>query len=153
MNRELSRYSDSDGLDCRGLIYARGKRFFFSPQSLAMGPIQPSLQWIPEFPFSRVKWPRRGADNSPLSNADVKNDYLAISLNLLSKIILLSPIIATTRKSCINCRRPLSVRRIFRVLREHICNVSRFADLEMGVQFNTRSKRFCCPLGRRLDSP
>jgi hypothetical protein len=63
-----------------------------------MGPTQSSLQRVPGSPSPRVKRPRCGTDHSPLSNAEDKNDYVAISWNLFSKIIL-SPIIATTWKS------------------------------------------------------
>jgi hypothetical protein len=54
------------GLDARGLIPGRGKRYLSSPQrpDRFWGPIQ----WAPG-----VEWPERQADSSPPSNVKFKN--------------------------------------------------------------------------------
>jgi hypothetical protein len=41
---------------------------------LALGPTQPSIQWVSGAPFLGVKQPGCEADHSPLSSAEVKND-------------------------------------------------------------------------------
>jgi len=46
--------------------------------TLSLGSIQPSIQWVPEAPSLRVKRPRREADRSPPTNAEVKRMYGAI---------------------------------------------------------------------------
>jgi hypothetical protein len=62
------------GLEGRGLIPGRDKIFHFSRASRPdLGPIQPPIQWVLGLFPSGVKWPRREADHSPPSAADVKN--------------------------------------------------------------------------------
>jgi hypothetical protein len=50
--------------------------FFFTAESgPALGPTQPALQWAPRDLSLGVKRPKREADNSPPSNADIKNAW------------------------------------------------------------------------------
>jgi hypothetical protein len=46
---------------------------------LALGPIQPPLQGVPQALPSRVKRPLRESDHSPPSNAEVKNEWIYTS--------------------------------------------------------------------------
>jgi hypothetical protein len=62
------------GLDSRGSIPGRCKIFFFSTVStLALGPTQPPIQWVPGVLSLGVKRLGREADHSPPSSAEVKN--------------------------------------------------------------------------------
>jgi hypothetical protein len=50
--------------------------FLFTTVSrTALGPIQPPIQWVPRALFLGVKRPRREADHSPPSSAEVKNAW------------------------------------------------------------------------------
>jgi hypothetical protein len=40
---------------------------------MALGPIQPPIQWMPGALSLGIKWLRREADHSPPSNGEVKN--------------------------------------------------------------------------------
>jgi hypothetical protein len=57
------------GLDGRGSIPGRGKRFFCTPQ----GPDRSYIQWVPGALSPGVRRPGREADHSLPSNAEVKN--------------------------------------------------------------------------------
>jgi len=49
-------------------------RFLFATVSrLALGPSQPPIQWVTRALSLGLKWPRREADHSPISSAEVKN--------------------------------------------------------------------------------
>jgi len=59
-----------------GSSYGRGWEFFSSPphpDRLALGPIQPPIQWVTGALSMGGKRPEREADHSPPSNSDVKN--------------------------------------------------------------------------------
>jgi hypothetical protein len=48
--------------------------FLFSAMTrTALGPTQPPIQWVVGAPSLEIKQPRREADHSPPSNAEVKN--------------------------------------------------------------------------------
>jgi hypothetical protein len=65
------------GLDDQGFESWQGLRIFlFSTVSrTALGPTQPPIQWVPAALSLRVKLPRREADHSPPSSAEVKNAW------------------------------------------------------------------------------
>jgi hypothetical protein len=60
-------------------ISGRCKRLFSITSRLALGPTQPSTQWVPGSVSLGLKRQRREADRSPPSSAEVKNGG-AISL-------------------------------------------------------------------------
>jgi hypothetical protein len=66
---QLIRYSD--GIRVRRLGFNSWQRHTASRQ--ALGPIQPLVQWVAGFLSPGAKPPGREADNSPPSNAEVKN--------------------------------------------------------------------------------
>jgi hypothetical protein len=50
--------------------------FLFTTVSrTAMGPAQPSIQWVPGALSLEVKWPGREAHHSPPTSAEVKNAW------------------------------------------------------------------------------
>jgi hypothetical protein len=60
-----SRSRDSSELDGRRSIPRRGKIFFSTPVSTpALGPTQPSIQWVPGAHLAGLKRPGREADHS-----------------------------------------------------------------------------------------
>jgi hypothetical protein len=62
------------GLDDRGSIPSKGKIFLFSTASRpALGPTQPSIQYVLGALSPGVKQPGREADHSPPSIAGLKN--------------------------------------------------------------------------------
>jgi hypothetical protein len=62
------------GEDGQGLIPERGKIFLFSIESSpALGPTQPTVQWVQWDISPGVKTPGREADHSSPSSAKVKN--------------------------------------------------------------------------------
>jgi hypothetical protein len=58
-----------------GVRFLAGEEIFlYSTESRpALGPTQPSIQWIPKAASSEVKRPVRESDHSPPSSAEVKN--------------------------------------------------------------------------------
>jgi hypothetical protein len=48
---------------------------FTTVSRMVLGPTQPSIQWVPGALSLEVKWPRREADHSPPSSAEVKNAW------------------------------------------------------------------------------
>jgi hypothetical protein len=66
------------GLDGRGSIPGRGKRFFFTPwlPDRLWGPTNLLYSWDGRLFPSGVKWPERETDSSPPSSAKVKNGHL-----------------------------------------------------------------------------
>jgi hypothetical protein len=48
---------------------------FTTASETAVGPTQPPIQWVPGALSLGVKWPRREADHSALSSADVNNAW------------------------------------------------------------------------------
>jgi hypothetical protein len=65
------------GLDDRGSESRRWLGIFlFTTVSIpVLGPTQPPIQWVPRGLSLRVKRPRRDADHSPPSSAEVKNAW------------------------------------------------------------------------------
>jgi hypothetical protein len=63
-----------DGLDDKGSIPGRGRGYFYASASRpALGPIQPPIQRVTGVPSpGRKVLPRRDADHSPPSSAEVK---------------------------------------------------------------------------------
>jgi hypothetical protein len=62
------------GVDGRDSIPGRGKIFLFSTASRqALEPSRPPIQRVPEMISPEAKQPRRKADRSPPSSAEVKN--------------------------------------------------------------------------------
>jgi hypothetical protein len=59
------------------LISGRGLGIFLftTTSRMALGPIQPPIQWVPGAPFLGVKWPGCEVDNSPPSSDKVKNTW------------------------------------------------------------------------------
>jgi hypothetical protein len=73
------------GLDRWGSIPCRSKIFLFSTASRpAMGPTQPSIQWVLGVSSLRVKQLGHEADHSPPSSADIKNGGAIAPLHLMS---------------------------------------------------------------------
>jgi hypothetical protein len=73
-----SRYSDwlrAGRPKGRGSSPGRIKNFLFSTSSsVALGPTQPPIQWVPGALSARVKWPWREADHSAPTSAEVKKN-------------------------------------------------------------------------------
>jgi hypothetical protein len=49
-----------------------GVSLFTTTSRMALGPTQPSIQWVSGVLFPGVKWPERETDHSPSSSAEVK---------------------------------------------------------------------------------
>jgi hypothetical protein len=74
-----------DSLCCIALGYGLDGRVFESRQGMgivlftasrpALGLTQPPVQWVPGALLLGTKWPRREADHSPPSSAEVKNAW------------------------------------------------------------------------------
>jgi hypothetical protein len=65
-------------MGCRcGVRFPAGAKDFsrIKTYRLALGPTQPPVQWFPRVLPLGVKQPRREAVHSPLSSADVKNEW------------------------------------------------------------------------------
>jgi hypothetical protein len=60
-------------LDGRGLTPGRGKIFLFTASRPALGPTQPSIQWVPVALSPGVKLSAGETDHSPPTSAEVKN--------------------------------------------------------------------------------
>jgi hypothetical protein len=60
---------------CAQLKHRDRFTFTFSASRPALGPTQSSIQWTPESLSMGVKRPRREADHSPPSSAEVKNAW------------------------------------------------------------------------------
>ena len=60
-------------------------RFLFSPKTstLALGPTQPPIQWVPRFCHEGVKWPGYKADHSPPSGTKVMKSWSYIYISLI----------------------------------------------------------------------
>jgi hypothetical protein len=72
---QLSRHSCE--LDGRGSIPGRGKRFFSTSSRPALGPSQPSIQWVQGYALSLgVKQPKREVDHSRQISAEIKNTWI-----------------------------------------------------------------------------
>jgi hypothetical protein len=66
----MGRTTEESGFDSQW----RKEIFLFSVISrLALGPTQPSIQWVPGALFPGVKWQGHEADHVPPSSAEVKN--------------------------------------------------------------------------------
>jgi hypothetical protein len=67
-----------------GLRIRRRQDVFLFPKTSRpiLGPIQPTIQWIPGF-FPGQEWQRHDADNSPPSSTEVKNERSYIPITLI----------------------------------------------------------------------
>jgi hypothetical protein len=72
---QLSQYSDGLRTERPGFDSRQGQEIFlhFTISRPALGPTQPPIQWEPGAFSPGVQWPRREADHSPSSSAEVKN--------------------------------------------------------------------------------
>jgi hypothetical protein len=58
--------------------------FLFTTSTVALGPTQPPVQWVPEALVSGVKWLECEADFSPPSGAEAKNAWSYTSTHQMS---------------------------------------------------------------------
>jgi hypothetical protein len=56
---------------------------FATASRLALGPVQPPVQWVPRVLYLLIKWLEHEVDHSPQPNAKVKNMELYLYIYLL----------------------------------------------------------------------
>jgi hypothetical protein len=65
------------GLDNMQLDSGYGYEIFLFSKTfrLAVGPVQPRIQWVPAVLSSGLKWPGHELEDLAISNAEVKNEW------------------------------------------------------------------------------